>query len=208
MSCIPTFSGSPALAANASASAEVAAKAWRLVTGVFIVHFLGATRSQSALVETRRFRRRPSKHGTTTYSSRNGRPMSEMGLGRSLIPADPSMAPREQPTETGLPGWAYRIRTGESGRGRGFWAHAPPDAFERLQGRTRGRSPPAVRGGAASCSPAAAQSADEVRQNLNATHGTHPRCRRIGLRITRHACALRAVLGADLCNHSAALSGH
>src|SRR5262245_38525063 len=141
MSCIPTFSGSPALAANASASAEVAAKAWRLVTGVFIVHFLGATRSQSALVETRRFRRRPSKHGTTTYSSRNGRPMSEMGLGRSLIPADPPMAPREQPTETGLPGWAYRIRTGESGRGRGFWAHAPPDAFERLQGRTRGRSP-------------------------------------------------------------------
>src|SRR5262245_24422037 len=79
MSCIPTFSGSPALAANASASAEVAAKAWRLVTGVFIVHFLGATRSQSALVETRRFRRRPSKHGTTMYSSRNGRPMSEMG---------------------------------------------------------------------------------------------------------------------------------
>jgi hypothetical protein len=56
MSCIPTFSSSPALAANASASAEVAAKAWRRVTGVFIVRFLCATMSQSTLVEARRFR--------------------------------------------------------------------------------------------------------------------------------------------------------
>jgi hypothetical protein len=47
--------------------------------------------------------------------------MSEMGLGHSLIPADPQMAYRERPTETGLPGWAYRTRTGESVRELPDW---------------------------------------------------------------------------------------
>jgi hypothetical protein len=36
--------------------------------------------------------------------------MSEMGLGRSLIPADPPMAYCEQSTETGLPGYPSWIR--------------------------------------------------------------------------------------------------
>lgn len=60
---------------------QVAAKAWRRVTGVFIVHFLCATLSQSAEGH--------SEHRTTTYNSRDGQPMSEMGvrLGRDGISA-------------------------------------------------------------------------------------------------------------------------
>jgi hypothetical protein len=47
-------------------------------------------------------------------------PNVAMGLGRSLIPADPPMA-YQPPTETRLPGWACKTRTGESVRELSDW---------------------------------------------------------------------------------------
>src|SRR4051812_33765254 len=79
MSCIPTFSSSPALAANGpSASAEVAAKAWRRVTRVFIVLPCVPPRSSQPLLRLAGSAGGHSEHGIKMYSSGIGRPMSEI----------------------------------------------------------------------------------------------------------------------------------